>query len=250
MTPIEPEANRPQKWFVATVREIVAETPRVKTLLLDAPGWPGHLPGQHVHVRLTAEDGYQAQRRYSIASPPEDEGLELTVELVEGGEVSDHLVNELRQGDKFGVRGPIGRHFVWMVAEGGPLFLIGGGSGLVPLMSMLRHRKRQASTVPAALLYSSRSFEDIIYRAELEALAADPALNLTITLTRSAPPGWLGHTRRIGKAMIEEAGFGPETMPQIFICGSNSIVESISNFLIELGHAPALIKTERFGPSG
>ncbi len=179
----------------------------------------------------------------------EDEGLALTVELVDGGEVSDYLVNELRPGDKFGVRGPIGRHFVWTVAEDGPLFLIGGGSGLVPLMSMLRHRKRQASTVPAALLYSSRSFEDIIYRAELEALAADPALKLTITLTRSAPTGWLGQTKRIGKAIIQEAGFVQETMPQIFICGSHSIVESVSGQLIELGHAPALIKTERFGPS-
>ncbi|MFZ0569642.1 MAG: ferredoxin reductase [Rhodomicrobium sp.] len=249
MTTIEPKANRPQKWLIATARKIVVETPRVKTLVLDVPDWPGHLPGQHVDVRLTAEDGYQAKRSYSIASPPEDGGLTLTVELADGGEVSDYLVNELKPGDKFGVRGPIGRHFVWTVAEGGPLFLIGGGSGIVPLMSMLRHRKRQASKVPAALLYSSRSFEDIIYRSELEALAADPSLNVTITLTRSAPHGWLGPVRRISKAMLEEAGFGPQTMPQIFICGSNSLVETVSKFLIELGHAPALIKTERFGPS-
>ncbi len=250
MTPTDPESGRQRIWFTATAREIVAETPRVKTLLLDVPGWPGHLPGQHVHVRLTAEDGYQAQRSYSIASPPEDEGLALTVELVEGGEVSDYIVNELRPGDEFSVRGPIGGHFVWTAADGSPLFLIGGGSGIVPLMSMLRHRKRQASKVPAALLYSSRTFEDIIYRTELEALASDPALNVTITLTRSAPPGWHGQTRRIGKAMLEEAGFGAETMPQIFVCGSNSIVESVSGHLIELGHAPARIKTERFGPSG
>ncbi len=239
-----------RKWFTAIAREVIAETPRVKTLLLDVPGWPGHLPGQHVDIRLTAEDGHQAQRSYSIASPPEDEGLALTVELVEDGEVSDYLVNELRPGDKVGVRGPIGRHFVWTVAEGGPLFLIGGGSGLVPLMSMLRQRKRQASKVPAALVYSSRSFEDIIYRAELEELAADPALNLTITLTRGTPSGWRGPGQRIDRAMLEEAGFGPETMPQIFICGSNSIVESVSLILVERGHAPALIKTERFGPSG
>ncbi|MGO8955296.1 MAG: ferredoxin reductase [Rhodomicrobium sp.] len=251
MTPIEQDAPAAaRKWFVATAREIVVETPRVKTIVLDVPGWPGHFPGQHVQIRLTAEDGYQAQRDYSIASPPEDEGLALTVELVEGGEASDYLVHELRPGDKFGLRGPIGRHFVWSVAEGGPLFLIGGGSGLVPLMSMLRHRKRQASKVPAALLYSSRTFEDIIYRAELEALAADPALKLTVTLTRGAPAGWPGPTRRIDKAMLQEAGFGPETMPQIFICGSNSIVESVSGHLAELGHMPAPIKTERFGPSG
>ncbi len=250
MTPTEPEAAQPRKWFIATARKIVAETPRVKTLMLDVPGWPGHLPGQHVHVRLTAEDGYQAQRSYSIASAPEDEGLALTVELVEGGEVSDYLVNEFRPGDKFSVRGPIGGHFVWTAAEGGPLFLIGGGSGLVPLMSMLRHRKRQASKVPAALLYSSRTFEDIVYRSELEALAADPALNITITLTRGAPAAWPGPARRIDRTMIEEAGFGPETMPQIFICGSNSIVESVSGHLVRLGHPAALIKTERFGPSG
>jgi ferredoxin-NADP reductase len=250
MTPIEPESGRQRIWFTATAREIVAETPRVKTLLLDVPGWPGHLPGQHVHVLLTAGDGYQAQRSYSIASPPEDEGLALTVEFVQDGEVSDYLVNELRPGDQLGIRGPIGGHFVWTAADGGPLFLIGGGSGIVPLMSMLRHRKRQASRVPAALLYSSRTFEDIIYRAELEALASDPALNITITLTRGAPEGWAGPVRRIDRAVLEEAGFGPETMPQIFICGSNSIVESVSRHLVELGHAPGLIKTERFGPSG
>ncbi|MGO9544413.1 MAG: ferredoxin reductase [Rhodomicrobium sp.] len=250
MTRTEVETGQARKWLVATAREIVTETPRVKTLRLDVPGWPGHLPGQHVDIRLTAEDGYQAQRSYSIASPPEDDGLALTVELVDDGEVSDYLVNELRPGDKFGIRGPIGRHFVWTVAEGGPLFLIGGGSGLVPLMSMLRHRKRQASKVPAALLYSSRTFEDIIYRAELEALAADPALNLTITLTRGTPPKWAGPSRRADRAMLVEAGFGPETMPQIFVCGSNSIVEAVSRQLVELGHAPSLIKTERFGPSG
>ncbi len=250
MTRTEVETGQARKWLVATAREIVTETPRVKTLRLDVPGWPGHLPGQHVDIRLTAEDGYQAQRSYSIASPPEDDALALTVELVEDGEVSDYLVNELRPGDKFGIRGPIGRHFVWTVAEGGPLFLIGGGSGLVPLMSMLRHRKRQASKVPAALLYSSRTFEDIIYRAELEALAADPALNLTITLTRGTPPKWAGPSRRADRAMLVEAGFGPETMPQIFVCGSNSIVEAVSRQLVELGHAPSLIKTERFGPSG
>ncbi len=252
MTPTEQQPAAPRrKWFVAEVREVVVETPRVKTLRLDVPEWPGHLPGQHVDIRLTAEDGYQAQRSYSIASPPEDEGLSLTVELVDNGEVSHYLVDELRPGDKFEVRGPIGRHFVWTVAEGGPLFLIGGGSGIVPLMCMLRHRKRRASVVPAALLYSSRSFEDIIYRGELEAWSRDdPALTIVTTITRKTPPDWTGPSRRIDRRMLIETGFGPETQPQIFICGSNSIVEAVSRQLVELGHDPALIKTERFGPSG
>jgi ferredoxin-NADP reductase len=252
MTAIEPQpAALRRKWLVAEVRGTVMETPRVKTLLLDVPGWPGHLPGQHVDIRLTAEDGYQAQRSYSIASPPEDEHLALTIELVDNGEVSQYLVGELRAGDKFELRGPIGGHFVWTVAQGGPLFLIGGGSGIVPLMSMLRHRRRQASNVPAALLYSSRTFADIIYRAELEALAeCSPSLKVTTTLTRDHRSDWTGPSRRIDKPMLIEAGYGPEVMPQIFVCGSNSLVEAISENLVELGHDPMLIKTERFGPSG
>ncbi len=252
MTPIEPTPAEPKrKWLTATLREIVPETPRVKTLVLDLPGWPGHLPGQHVDLRLTAEDGYQAQRSYSIASAPGEEGLSLTVESVPNGEVSGYLINELTIGDKFEVRGPIGRHFIWTAAEGGPLFLIAGGSGIVPLMCMLRHRKRQASNIPAALLYSSRTFEDVIYRAELDSLAAgDPDLKITIVLTRTTPPGWLGPHRRIDEAILTEAGLGPETMPKTFICGSNAIVEAVSKSLVRLGHSPMLIKTERFGPSG
>lgn len=252
MTAIEPQpAPLRRKWLVAEVRKTVMETPRVKTLLLDVPGWPGHLPGQHVDIRLTAEDGYQAQRSYSIASPPEDEQLALTVELVDNGEVSQYLVGELREGDKFELRGPIGGHFVWTVAEGGPLFLIAGGSGIVPLMCMLRHGRRHAGIVPTALIYSCRTFSDIIYRAELEDLAvASPSFALTTTLTRERPQQWGGLVRRIDKQMLVEAGFGPETMPQIFICGSNSLVETVSSQLVELGHDPGRIKTERFGPSG
>jgi ferredoxin-NADP reductase len=252
MTATEPQAAPPRRrWLVAEVRDILTETPRVKTLLLDVPGWLGHLPGQHVDIRLTAEDGYQAQRSYSIASPPEDALLSLTVELVDNGEVSHYLAGELRPGDKFELRGPIGGHFIWTVAQGGPLYLIGGGSGIVPLMSMLRHRRRQASKVPAALLYSSRTFADIIYRTELNVLAElDPALNIITTLTREKPLSWSGQTRRIDKAMLMEAEFGPETMPQIFVCGSNSLVESVSSALVAVGHDPLLIKTERFGPSG
>jgi len=250
MIPTKPEGLPvSQKWLIATVREAVSETPRVKTVTLGVPGWPGHRPGQHVDIRLTAENGYQARRSYSIASAPEDEAIALTVERVEDGEVSDYLVNELCAGDRFNITRPIGGHFVWTVADGGPLFLIAGGSGIVPLMSMLRHRKRQVSRVPAALVYSCRSFEEIIYRTELEDLASDPALTLTITLTRSHPDSWSGPSRRVDKAMLTEAGFGPETSAQIFICGSNAIVEAASRQLVELGHDPALIKTERFGPS-
>jgi ferredoxin-NADP reductase len=250
MTAIEAQPASSRNWLVATVREVLAETPRVKTLRLDAPGWPGHLPGQRVDIRLTAEDGYQAQRSYSIASPPEDEGVALTVELVKGGEVSGYLVDDVRPGDRFGIRGPFGGHFVWTVADGGPLFLIGGGSGIVPLMCMLRHRRRQASKVPAALLYSSRTFADIIYREELEAMAGhDPALQIDTTLTREKPNGWTGALRRIDKALLSKAGFGPETSPQIYVCGSNSFAEAVSASLVDLGHDPASIKTERFGPS-
>ncbi|MGA7325125.1 MAG: ferredoxin reductase [Rhodomicrobium sp.] len=251
MTAIEAQSAVPRKWLAAEVREVRIETPRVKTLMLDVPGWPGHVPGQHVDVRLTAEDGYQAERSYSIASPPEEEGLALTVELVENGEVSDYLVNEAREGDQFSVRSPIGGHFVWTIAKGGPLLLIGGGSGIVPLMCMIRHRQRQVAKVPTALLYSSRTVTDIIYRAELEALTGkEPALQITTTLTRDKPSNWAGPTRRIDKAMLVASGFGPAPAPKIFICGSNSFVESVSSKLIELGHDPLLIKTERFGPSG
>jgi ferredoxin-NADP reductase len=236
---------------VAEVREIVVETPRVKTLILHVPDWPGHLPGQHVDIRLTAEDGYQAQRSYSIASPPEDPLLSLTVELVDNGEVSHYLVDELRPGDKFELRGPIGGHFVWTVATGGPLFLIAGGSGIAPLMSMLRHRQRRASHIPAALLYSSRSFEDIIFRAELDAMArGDACLRIVNTLTRRRPEGWTGQDRRIDKAMLAEFGFAPRELAHTFVCGSNSLVEAVSAALVGLGHDPLRIKTERFGPSG
>ncbi len=251
MTAIEAPPASSRRWLVAEVRNAVAETPRVRTLRLDVAGWPGHLPGQRVDIRLTAEDGYQAQRSYSIASPPEEDGVALTVELIPDGEVSDYLVNEVRPGDKFGIRGPFGGHFIWTVAKGGPLLLIGGGSGIVPLMSMLRHRQRKASTVPATLLYSCRAFADIIYREELEAMVGrDPALTIAITLTREKPDGWPGPATRIDKAMISAYGFGPEAGPQIFVCGSNKFAESVSSTLVELGHAPASIKVERFGPSG
>src|SRR5262249_26059064 len=201
-------------WQLAQVREIAVETFRVKSLLLHVPGWQGHLPGQHVDIRLTGEDGYQAQRSYSISSPPEDELLTLTVEKVDDGEVSPYLVGDLRTGDQFELRGPIGRYFVWTVAMGGPLWLIAGGSGIAPLMAMLRHRARQKARIPALLLYSSRTLEDVIYREELEAMVSrDPDVRVVRTLTRQQPPGWTGPRRRIDKELLADSGFPPEQNP-------------------------------------
>jgi ferredoxin-NADP reductase len=238
-------------WQPAEVRQIVAETYRVTSLLLHVTSWQGHLPGQHVDIRLTAENGYQAQRSYSIASPPEDELLTLTVERVDDGEVSPYLVGDLRTGDQFQLRGPIGGYFVWTVASRGPLWLIAGGSGVAPLMAMLRHRARRKVRAAALLLYSSRSLEDVIYREELDAMArADPDLRVVNTLTRKQPEGWMGHRGRIGKALLAEAGFPPDQKPKIFVCGPTPFVENVSRLLVERGHDPLTIKTERFGPSG
>jgi ferredoxin-NADP reductase len=235
---------------VAEVGEVVPETPRVRTLVLRVPGWPGHLPGQHVAVRLTGEDGYQAQRLYSIASAPEAEVLALTVERIADGEVSPYLVSEARAGDRLELRGPIGGHFVWTAALGGPLFLVAGGSGVVPLMAMLRHRAAAGSTVPAVLLYSSRSLEDVIYREELARLAArGDGLRVVHTLTRTRPPGWKGEARRIDRAMLEEVGVPASERPRVFLCGPSSLVASTGHLLLELGHEPGLIKTEQFGPT-
>jgi len=237
-------------WRVAEVAKIVDETPRVKSLVLDVPGWPGHRPGQHVDVRLTAEDGYQAQRSYSVASEPENTRLMLTVELIEEGEVSPYLTSDVRPGDKFELRGPIGGYFVWTVAIGGPLFLVAGGSGIAPLMSMLRYRAAAKSAIPALLLYSSRTFEDIIYRQELDQMAARDGLVVVYTLTRRQPPGWTGGARRIDRSMLESVGVPANARPKIFICGPTSLVDSTAQSLLELGHERHLIKTERFGPTG
>jgi len=253
MTAIDtPAAPVPRlEWRPVEVREIVVETYRTKSLLLYVPGWRGHLPGQHVDIRLTAEDGYQAQRSYSIASPSEDGLLTLTVEKVHNGEVSPYLVDELRVGDQFELRGPIGGHFVWTGATAGPISLIAGGSGIVPLMAMLRHRGRRNLRAPAVLLYSSRSLEDIIYREELDAIARqDPDVRVVNTLTRKQPEGWAGPRRRVDKAMIAQVSFPPQQSPKTFVCGSTAFVEDVSRLLVELGHDPLAIKTERFGPSG
>jgi ferredoxin-NADP reductase len=236
--------------MTATVRDVIDETPRVRSLALDIPDWPGHKAGQHVDVRLTSDDGYQAQRSYSIASAP-DTPLMLTVERLPDGEVSSYLAGDLRVGDRFELRGPIGGYFVWTPALGGPLLLVGGGSGVVPLMAMLRHRAAANANVPAALLYSSRSQADIIYSAELLQLAGrNDGFKLTHTLTREQPDGWRGLRRRIDRTMLQEIGYAPEQQPRIFICGPTPLVESAARDLRDLGHPPHLIKTERFGPTG
>jgi ferredoxin-NADP reductase len=232
------------------VRTVVAESRRAHTLVLDVPQWPGHRAGQHVDVRLTAEDGYQAQRSYSIASAPERDALELTVELVEDGEVSQYLVEELRVGDRFELRGPIGGHFTWSVDDGGPLVLLAGGSGLVPLMSMLRHRAARGSDVPARLLASVRAPEDRLFGAELDALAPRDGLHVSWTYTRAAPPGWSGYDRRVDAAMLAEFCPEPSERPLNFVCGPTSFVEHVADLLVAGRHDPATIRAERFGPTG
>jgi ferredoxin-NADP reductase len=230
----------------------VAETPRVKTLVLAVPGWPGHRPGQHVDVRLTADDGYQAQRSYSIASAPDDpEQVALTVERIEGGEVSPYLVDDLAEGDQLELRGPIGGYFVWDVETGGPLLLVAGGSGVCPLMAMIRHRAARGSRVPTRLLYSSRSLEDVIYKAELDRLAGrGDGLEVVYTLTRRRPGDWNGYARRIDRDMLAEVGFPPQQRPLCLVCGPTPLVEAVAATLVELGHPPDRVKTERFGPTG
>jgi len=247
------------EWRLGTVVEVIPETSRTRTVVLDVPGWPGHRAGQHVDVRLTAEDGYKTERSYSIASAPEDRHLSLTVERLDEGEVSPYLTEELRKGDKLEIRGPIGGYFAWDISVGGPLLLIGGGSGIVPLMAMLLHREialkaRDRATrrqIPARLLYSSRRWDDIIYREELARLAEnDNTLEVIHTLTREQPEVWNGYRRRIDRKMLNEVGWPAAENPRIFVCGPTPLVESAAATLVELGHQPTLVKTERFGPTG
>ena len=254
-----PRAVRPVTWRLATVTGVAWDTPEAKTLRLDVPGWPGHQPGQHVDLRLTAEDGYQTERSYSIASPPEDSGLVLTVERLRDGEVSPYLTEEVRVGDRLELRGPIGGYFVWNVGWGGPLLLVAGGSGIVPLMAMIRHRARAlAAADPAArhmlsvrLLYSSRRLNGVIYREELARLGAeDPTLEVTHTLTLETPPGWSGFRRRIDRMMLAQVAWPPAERPHIYVCGPTPLVESVADALVGLGHDPLQVKTERFGPTG
>jgi ferredoxin-NADP reductase len=218
--------------------------------VLEPPAWPGHRAGQHVDVRLTAEDGYQAERSYSIGSGPEDEHLVLTVERFDDGEVSPYLVGELRPGDELELRGPIGGYFVWEEALGGPLLLLAGGSGIVPLRSILRHRSAIESTVPVRLLYSSKSLDEVIYRDELDRLAADDGIDVRFTLTREQPEGWQGYRRRIDQELLQEIAWSPDERPLVYVCGPTAFVEVAATALVQLGHEPGRIRTERFGPTG
>jgi ferredoxin-NADP reductase len=244
--------KRPIEWQIATVTAIKQETAKVKSFSLALPNWTPHRAGQHYDIRLTAADGYQAQRSYSIASAPERAGqIDISVERIEDGEVSGYLHDVLVPGDQVEVRGPVGGYFVWDVNQGGPLLLIGGGSGVVPLMAMLRHRKATGSTVTTRLLYSSRTYEDVIYREELDALnGGRSGLEVIHTLTRSQPAGWSGYTRRIDQAMLAEVSRPLGGSPQVFICGPTLLVEAAANGLVQAGIKPGQIRTERFGPSG
>jgi ferredoxin-NADP reductase len=224
------------------------ETPRVRTLELSVPGWADHLAGQHLDVRLTAEDGYQAQRSYSIASAP-GETLALTVERLDDGEVSPYLVDEAREGDGFEVRGPIGGYFVWEPDDPTSVLLVGGGSGVVPLMAMARSRARAGDAAPMRLLYSSRSLEDVIYRDELEALPG-AGFEVVQTLTREQPAGWTGYSRRIDPELLAEVAWPVADEPKVFVCGSTRFVDAAADGLVELGYDPRWIRTERFGATG
>jgi ferredoxin-NADP reductase len=231
------------------VRDTVQETPTARTLVLDVPDWAGHRAGQHLDVRLTAEDGYRAEREFSIGSAPESATVELTIERIADGEVSPYLAGEVRAGDEFEVRGPIGRPFTWSVHDGGPLLLLAGGSGLVPLMSMLRHRAAQASTIDTRVLISVRRPEDAIYRDELLALGTGEQLDIRWTYTRSPAPepgGWTGH---VSAAMLDELGPPAAAAPRAFVCGPTGFVEHCAGLLVAAGHDPERIRTERFGPT-
>lgn len=236
-------------WQAADVVSVATETPQVKTIAFDVPGWRGHRAGQHVDVRLTADDGYQAERSYSIASAPDGTRVELTVVRIGDGEVSPYLTGQLRPGDQIELRGPVGGYFVWEPPDGGPLLLIAGGSGVAPLMAMIRLRAAAGSDVDTRLLLSSRGWDDIIYRDELQRLNGN-GLAVTHTLTAAQPPGWAGYARRVDTGMLAEVGPGLAERPRVYVCGPTPFVEAVTEALVHLGHQPQHIKTERFGPTG
>ena len=236
-------------WLTATVSAVHDETATARTLELSVPGWGTYRAGQHVDVRLTADDGYQAERAYSIASAP-GEPLAITVERVQDGEVSPWMTQVSRPGDEFEVRGPVGGYFVWEEADGGPLMLVAGGSGIVPLRSILRHRSAIGNTVPVRLLYSSRGWDGVIYRAELE--TAGPGVSVTYALTRKQPPGWAGYSRRVDAEMLAEVAWpaADGAVPLAYVCGPTAFVEAAASGLVGLGYPPERVRTERFGGTG
>ena len=234
-------------WLAATAVELHSETARCESISFAVPGWGGHRAGQHVDVRLTAPDGYQAQRSYSIASAPGDPLLTLTVERIDDGEVSPYLVDELREGDAIELRGPIGGYFIWQDGHPGPVLLLAGGSGIVPLRSMLRHRAASGATTPVRLLYSARSPAELIYREELAAL---DDVDVRLIYTREWPEGWEGHRGRIDAALLAADAWAPDEGPITFVCGPNGFVETAATALVANGHPPLTVRTERFGPSG
>ena len=239
---------------MATVTGIRRENDRAVTIVLDVPGWPGHLAGQHVDLRLTAEDGYQAQRSYSVASAPDGDRVELTVVEVEDGEVSEYLTTIVAAGDQMEIRGPVGGWFVWRPDAPGPfrpVMLVAGGSGLVPLMAMIRVRAESATRVPFRLVYSVRDAGSLLYREELDRLSRrDGGLHVTFAFTRTAPPGSAWRTGRITARLLAEAGWPSADEPDVFVCGPTGFVESAANLLVDLGHDPQRIRTERFGSPG
>jgi ferredoxin-NADP reductase len=229
------------------VSAVTEETPRVRTLVLDIENWAGHRAGQHLDVRLTADDGYRAERAYSIAAAP-GEPPAITVERLDDGEVSPYLTEVVRPGDAFDVRGPIGGYFIWEPQHGGPLLLVGGGSGVVPLRAMLRHRRRSRSEIPARLLLSARTQADVIYREEIE--QPEGKVEVALTLTRAQPPGWTGYSRRVDTDLLRETAWPVSERPLAFVCGPTPFVEAVATSLVELGYDPGRVKTERFGATG
>ncbi len=238
------------RWLVGSVAETFPETALAVTVRLDVPAWPGHRAGQHVDVRLTAEDGYSAQRSYSIASPPGSDRVALTIVRIEDGEVSPYLTTVLDVGDQVELRGPIGGYFVWEAVDTRPVLLVGGGSGVVPLMAMLRHHAATGSQADMRLLYSARTVDDLLYREELATLSDDPHRDVTITLTRQQSDLWAGRRGRVDGALLEATGWAPSAEPRCFVAGPTPFVEEVADALVALGHAPTNVKTERFGPTG
>ncbi len=231
-------------WQTATVTSVIRETDAVRTIKLEVPDWEGHQAGQHLDVRLTAEDGYTAERSYSIATA-DDEPVAITVERLDDGEVSPYLTEELRAGDQLELRGPIGGWFVWDTSDGGPLLLVAGGSGVVPLRAILRHRQRAGSDVPARMLYSSRTLAEVIYHSELDQYR--DGVEVSYTLTRSQPPGWTGYSGRVDAALLAKIAWPASEHPLVFVCGPTSFVEAVAGNLVALGYPAGRVKTERFG---